>query len=181
MLEELDLTNMPLTAVLRDWMVANDWKDELEISEDGNKARVATIYLVNDQDHRVYLEVDEKADEFSVFVYSPFNVPGRRRAEVLDLINRIHGRTRLGRFWCSTDEEAKPLQFKITTDVEGAILSPEQIDVMIGSAVGTLKRYGSVLATVAMTDTSAAEAWSAHRAAEETNQQEEEVLGPAEL
>jgi hypothetical protein len=182
MLEELDLTNMPIITVLRDWMISEDWKDEIEISEDGNNATVSTIYLINDQDHRLYLETDEKSDEFAIFLYSPFNIPVARRSEILDVLNRVHGKMRLGRFCCPTGEKARELQFKVVIDVEGSSISTKQIDVMLGSALNGFRSYGPVFARVAMTNEPAETAWSDFEAAQKSMQEDdEEELGPMQL
>jgi hypothetical protein len=173
---------MPIITVLRDWMISEDWKDEIEISEDGNNATVSTIYLINDQNHRLYLETDEKADEFAIFLYAPFNIPVVRRSEILDVLNRVHGKMRLGRFCCPTGEKAGQLQFKVVIDVEGSSLSTKQIDVMLGSALSGFRRYGPVFARVAMTNEPAETAWRDFEAAQNSVQQDdEEELGPMQL
>ena len=182
MLEELDLTNMPITTVLRDWMISEDWKDEMEISEDGNNATVSTVFVINDQDHRLYLETDEKTDEFAIFLYSPFNIPAARRSEIFDIINRVHGKLRLGRFWCPTGDTARELQFKVVIDVEGSSISTKQIGVMLGSALQAFRQYGAVFARVAMTNEPAETAWNDFESEQKVaRQDDDEALGPAQI
>ena len=181
LLEELDLTNMPITAVLRNWMINEDWKDKIEISEDGNEATVATILTIKDQDHRLYIEVAEKSDVFFLYLYGHFNVPINRRTEVIQLINRAHGRIGLGRFHASMDEKPRPVQFKYLIDLEGSSLSTKQIDVMLASAASSCELYGPLFAKVAMTDVSAEDVWAEFLETERQQEEQQEALGPAQL
>lgn len=182
MLEELDLTDMPITTVLRNWMISEDWQDKIEISEDGNNATVSTVFVINDQDHRLFLETNEKSDELSVFLYSPFNIPAARRLAIVDIINRVHGRLRLGRFWCPTGEKPRELQFKVVIDVEGSSLSTEQVGIMLESAIHAFRQYGPVFARIALTSEVADSAWNDFLATQDVSQKEDdEPLGPAQI
>ncbi len=185
MAEEEQFDDMPLTKVVAAWMVSEEWEDDIGVSADRQAARVSTQFKINDQAHRLYFEIDEASETFSVFLYSPVNVPPSRMSDMARILNRINMRLRLGRLGCRDDEDANPVQFLVRIDVEGGALVPEQIGNMLGAGIGTMSQYGQLLAATALTKQSADALWSSfleEEAAEEAaNKETEEESGPSEL
>ena len=75
------------------------------------------------------------------------------------LLNRVNCRLALGRLACDDGSEARPVQFKISVDVEGTVLSPTMVNTLIGLGVATFKTYGSLLGACALTKRSLEELW----------------------
>jgi len=176
---------MPLTAALKEWMDSEGWDDEIEVAEDRGFSRVATSFSINDQPHKTFLEVNEKIERFSVYIYSPVNVPPARMPEMVRILNRINMRIGLGRLGCHDDDDSNPVQFLARIDVEGGSLSPTQIETMVNAAVGTFNPYGQLLAAVALTKQSGDALWKSYledeAAAEAARAKAEDEAGPSEL
>lgn len=184
-----DFSDMPLTAVLKQWMTEMEWGDEIEVNDDRNYGRVRTEYSIDNQDHRLFLEVDEKREWFSVFLYGPVNVPPPRRAIVADILNRVNLSLGIGRIACPLSDNPMPVQFLARIDVEGSTFTPNQIHNMLKPALGTYEEYGDLLTAAALTKQTADQLWenflaeqAAKEAAEnEANEFAENDEGPTEL
>jgi len=152
--------DMPITAALSQWLKQEDWKDEISVREDRKFAEVATTVNINEQTHRMYLEADETAEWISVFVYSPIKVPTAKIGEMARLINRVNMRITLGRLACPDIDEACPVQFLVRIDVEGGVVTPNQIDTMVGVSWEVFRMYGPMITAVALTKQSEAACWA---------------------
>lgn len=154
-----DETMTRLTEVLQSWLADREWDDEVQINADWTASRVVTRYLIGEQPHNLYIEVNEELEQLHMFLYSPFNVPAGRVAEITRVLNSINRSSLMGTVTCADNGEPTPIQYRVGIDVEGSALTPVQISNLL-SAVGCLAEvYSQVLATVAMTATSAEEAW----------------------
>jgi hypothetical protein len=168
---------MPLTKILKEWAVSENWKDDIEVNDDRSYSRIVTTYSIYNQPHRTLLEVAEKFERFSVFMYSPVSVPPARMADMTRILNRINTRLGLGRFACHDDEDSNPVQFLVRIDVEGGALAPQQITTMVKEAYWAFRPYGQLIATAALTKQSANDLWAkflAEEAAEEAAQKRKE-------
>jgi hypothetical protein len=113
---------------------------------------------INNQVHRLFLDVNEEAEQFFVYLYGPITVPPARMQDTLRILNRVNTRLTLGRFVCL--EETTAIQYMASIDVEGSWLSVEQIGIMVDAASSTFGFYGEVLAAVALTKQSADALWN---------------------
>ena len=160
MSEQKKYDQMPLTQVLKGWMTSEGWNDDIQAGGDQCSSRVVTRVAVNDQPHKMYLEVDEENSRFSVYLYSPVNVPPARMPEMVRILNRINMGLVLGRLGCSDDQDANPVQFMVAIDVEGGTLSLTQVTTLVSAAVGTYDIYGSLIAATALTKQSVDALWA---------------------
>lgn len=166
----------PLSSALRDFLIEQDWSDEIEFSEDRTTARVATSILIDGQPIRTFFEIDEEAETFGLYMYTPFSAPPSRMPDVARLLNRMNMRMRLGRLCCADDAESNPIQFKAAVDVEGSVLSARQIEIMLGAGTSTMERYLALLAKVSLTEEEVEAAWSAFLEREEAAERSKSSL-----
>lgn len=144
--------DMPITKVLKEWMVAKEWDDEIELSDNRRAARVLTSYDINNQSHRFFIDVDEDDQWFSVFMYSSFNVPITRITEMARTLNKINYAIQIvGRVACPDEDEPGPIQFRWTADLSNGSISKEQINYMVETPVGFFNFFGEVLASISLT------------------------------
>jgi len=162
-----DYHDMRLTGVLALWLKEQEWEDEVEIEDDRQFSRVRTHFDINDQAHRLFLECNERAERFFVYLYSPLKMPVSRIADTAIILNRINMRITLGRFACRDDGESQSVQFKSVIDVEGAEFATEQISNMASAAVEVFQHYGEVFTALALTKKLAKEIWDDFLNAEE--------------
>jgi hypothetical protein len=151
------------------------------VSPDRLVGRVSTTINVNQQPHRLYLEAYESDQVFAVFMYGPVNTPPARMAEMARIINRINMRTRIGSLGCHDDEDANPVQFRASIDVEGSALTPRQIGNLVGAAMSMFKRYDRLLAATALTGRSVDSLWNEFLEEDAARRSEESDAPPTEL
>jgi len=177
-----DLEGMPLAAVVQAWMDAEEWEDDLQISEDRSTSRVATQFGVDGQAYNLFIDTSEGDNVVEVYLYSPYKVPPARMEAVSRVLNRIHTRLNFGRLCCADDEDSNSVVFTDKVYVGDSKLSEAQITNMIRAATGTFASWGSLLAAVAMTKLPVEQLWKEHlaemKAAREAAKAEE---GPSEL
>ena len=53
-----DVSDMKLTSVLQQWMDQEEWKNEIQINDQGNGAVAVVNVGINDQTYRLFLETD---------------------------------------------------------------------------------------------------------------------------
>lgn len=183
--KDSNFDDLPITKVVAAWLVSENWEDEIDVADDRKAARVSTQFGINNQSHRLFFEIDEASETFSVFFYSAVNIPPARMPDTVRVLNRINMRLRLGRLGCHDDEDANPVQFLARIDVEGGALVPDQVRNMLGAGIATMKQYSQLLAAAALTRQSADRLWAEfleEEAAEEAaNKKIEEESGPSEL
>ena len=173
--------DMPLTKSLKDWLTSKEWNDEIEIDEGRKASRVQTVVGIENQGHKLFLEVKEDTDRFSVYMYSPFNVSPAKMPEMARVLNRINISNALGRLACSDDDDANPVQFHSIVDVEGGALSVTQIDTMVSASIHAFERYGELLAAVALTKQSGNALWKSFLKEQAAASKVSEDAGPSEL
>ena len=159
MSEDDTYADMPLTAILKKWMDQKGWVDEINIDDARQNAQVATRLTVENQPHRLYFDADEQARQFSLTLYTPFNVPTTRMSDVALILNRINCRLRIGHFACWDDDEPNPIRFRIAIDAEGGTLGAGQIETMLNMAGSTLADHSEILAVLALTKQPADIVW----------------------
>ena len=152
--------DMPLTNVLSEWLIQEEWEDEIEVQDDRKSSHVVTSMSIEYQSHKMYLEADETKEWLSVYLYGPVKVPPDRFGEMSRLLNLINHRLGLGRIVCIDEEDGKRVQFLARVDVEGSVLRPKQIDNLVRAACGTFRNYGSIIAAIAITKQSAQDGWA---------------------
>jgi len=173
---------MPLTAVLQQWLDAEEWQDEIEIDDDRKNSSLVTKFVINDQAHRLFLEAHEETKTFCVYLYSPFNVPPARIADMVRILNRINfSYAKAGRLACNDDKESNPVQFQRVIVVEGSSLVPKQIGVMASEAVDVFNVFGELLAAIALTKQPVEDLWSNHIEEMQKEEEAEQVQSPTEL
>ena len=174
MTQDIDTSDMRLTTVLKEWLKQNEWDDEIEINDDRDFAEIATNYLIGGQKYQLYLEANELTECFDVYLYSPFDVPPARMADMTRILNRINLRLGIGRLCCIDDEEANPVQYKEGIDVDAAPFAPDHIDNMLAAGGSIFEHHSQLLTTVALTDVSADAAWSKFLEEEKRKEDEKE-------
>jgi hypothetical protein len=163
----MDSAPMVLTTTLTEWLRQREWEDVPDIDTVRMFARVETAMEVDSQVLKVYLEADEKAERFLVYLYSPFNVPPDRFREVAGIVNRVNVYLSVGRFCVSDERDAIPVQFMASIDVEGSMLTTTQIENLLGYGINAFERFGRLLATLSVTDIALEDAWANFLADEE--------------
>ena len=176
-----DISNMKLTSVLKKWMDQEEWKDEIQLDDQGNRARVDVNVGINNQGHRFILQTDEKGEVFTVTLLSPFSVPPARMADMSRILNRLNLGLTFGRLYCPDDAESNPVAFEHSIDVEGSELVPKQISNMMGAATGTFAGREELLAAVALTKQPIDALWANFLEEQEKREKESEESGPSEL
>ena len=181
MAKKTDVSDMKLTSVLKEWMDQEELKNEIQINDQGNGAVVVVNVGINDQSHRLFLETDEDGEVFTIALFTPFNVPAARMADMSRILNRLNGRIRFGKLVCDDDEDSNRLSFQQAIDVEGSTLVPKQISNMMVAAMGTLDSQGELLAAVALTKQPIDALWADFLEEFKKEETEEEESGPSEL
>lgn len=175
-----DYEDMPLTQVVAQFFNDEKWTDDITVSDDRNSSTVETGLNIENQSYKLYLEANEEGEVFSVYVYTPFNVPPNRIVATAKILNRINfTRLRLGRLAVLENGEPNPIQFGCSIDVEGGTLAPKQIGTVIGVCF-SLGRFHQLLSAVALTKMSEDKLWEEF-VDEERKSQEEESDGPNQL
>ena len=143
--------------VMQQYLAQEGWGDEIAIDEDDD-ALIKTTLSFDGQTHPLYIEGLTSIQNFKVHLYSSFSVPPHRQDEIAILLNFINVRLFLGRFALRISDEAAPIQFLSSFDMEEGEMSAKMIFNMVGAGVHALSRYRDSLAAVALTKTSAREA-----------------------
>lgn len=156
--------SMSLTNVLRAWAESVGWSDEIVEDHESQSAQLASQYGIKKQTHKLYFEIEEKPKLFSVYLYTPYNVPRDRIVDMSIILNRINSRLVMGRLAVHDDGEDNPVQFQVTVDVEGSSLGTQQITNMLSAGGWAFSTYGQLLTAIALTQQPVEEAWSAFRA-----------------
>ena len=143
--------------VMQQYLAYEGWDDDIAIAEDGD-ASIKTTMRFDGQTHQLYLEGWASIQTFKVYLYSSFSVPPHRHDEIAILLNFINLRLGLGRFALRYCDDAAPIQYLASADVEEGEMSVKMITNMIGAGVHALCRYRDFLAAVALTKTTAKEA-----------------------
>lgn len=152
---------MPLTEIIQNFLSDRDWKDKIHISNDATESTVATkMILADGQPYNLFIETREKLQDIAIFLYSPYSVTPSRISEVSRLLNIINIGVRIGRFACLDDGDNNAVQFCVRFDFEGSACTARQLDVMLDSAASVFGKYGPAIATVALTRTTAKDAFA---------------------
>ena len=175
------VSNMKLTSVLKEWIDQEEWKGEIQIDDEGNGALFETRVGINNQGHRLILQVDENDEVFTVTLFSPFNVPPARMADMARILNRLNVGLKFGKFCCYDDAESNPVSFEHAIDVEGSELVPQQIGNMVGPVMGAFARSEELLAAVALTKQPIDALWANFLEEGERGEETQEESGPSEL
>jgi hypothetical protein len=159
---EVDPQKMPITAAVAEFLEINKWKDKININD--KKSRTTLEYTMKSRGtkYKMFIEAQEEYERISVYAYTTFEVPPARMGEMARLINIINMVQHFGRFGCADDDESNAVQFCLTYDVEGGSITGKQIDLMADEAMRWYDRWYSLLASVALTKTTAKEAWATH-------------------
>lgn len=155
-----DFDDMPITKVVAQFMNEEGWEDEILVAEDRHSSTIETTLNLAKQPYRLYLESNEVGEVFGVWMYSPYNVPAERVAELSVIINRINrSRLRLGRLAVTDDGADNPIQFGYSIDIEGGVISPKQISTLVNFCFW-LERFHQLLASVSLTKIPADDLWA---------------------
>ena len=162
MKEKDDIYEMKMTSTLRSWLVRESLDESrIETERDGDLilARINTGVIISGLSYGLSLWVEEYAQHFHLHVEGPWEVCSDRVQDVLGILERINERIPFGELICGNDGEVHFVQYSVGADAERGPFTLKHIDDMIRLGVGTLHRHRSLLATVAMTNTSTKEAW----------------------
>ena len=152
--------DMPLAKVLHDWLEDIGWDAEQEISKDRESSRVIARVNMSGQSYRVYIETEEPRHLAEVRVYGPINVPPERMDIAARVLNRVNTTMVVGRLAVDDDDEANPVQFRASIDVEGSILTIKQIYSMLSAGHASMAYVSAMIAVVALTERSLEECWA---------------------
>mgnify|MGYP006077385931 CR=1 FL=1 len=154
-----DFSDMPLTQVVQKYTKLQEWGDEIEVNEERTNSELGSSIGINNQACRFYIQVDENSEQIKVFLYTPFSVPPSRMPEVARLLNIINSYSRLGCFACADDDESNPIRFLAIIDVEGGVVSVEQIATMMSAAVQRMEGYFELFSVLTFTKRKALAVW----------------------
>jgi hypothetical protein len=181
----MEVLGMKLGSVLKTFVDEVGWKEQIEVGDDGNVARVMVKFGIENQPYPLFLETDERAEIFTITVVSPLNVPPARMADMARILNRLNCGIRTGRLWCYDDEDSNNVCYQQAIDMEGTKLVPMQIHNLISAAISTFKGRATLLAAVALTQQPIDALWAEYveqdAGQQETSAAEEEQAGPTEL
>jgi hypothetical protein len=145
-----------LSNVVRAFLAEHDLEDEVTV--DGHTSQVSTYVSIHEQPFKLYIEVDERQQLLSVFIYSPIRVPLCRLPETVQFLNKANTAAAMGRFAIDDDGEANPVQWMCTYDLEGGTITPRQIELMVGYGTHAFRSCWRGIVSVAILDASADEA-----------------------
>lgn len=172
-----DYEDMQITKVISQYLIDEEWTDEIVVSDDRSSSTVKTVLNIENQGYELYIEAIEMGEVFNVYAYTPFNVPPNRIDATAKILNRINRtRLRLGRLAVLDNGEPSQIQFHCSIDLEGGSLVPKQIGTIIGLCF-SLGRFHQLLSAVALTKISEDKLWEEFVEEEERlakEQQEEE-------
>ena len=161
--EKIDISEKKMASILRSWAareLVDGRKIETKIDGDWKLSRVDTSYVMSGQRYCLSLWVEEHAQHFHLHVEGPWNVRPERVENVLRTIDRINERLPFGELVCGNDGDVYFVQYSVGANAQGGQFTLKHMDDLIDLGARTLDRYGSLLATVALTNTSAKKAWS---------------------
>lgn len=153
--------DMPLTAVVAQFLNNEEWEDEISVSEDRLRATVSTTIGIQSQPYRLFFEIYEDDQRVSVFLYSPFTVPPERAAAMARILNRINFQLTFGRLAFQDEGEAEPIQFLAVIDADSSSLSVQQVSILL-SFCFSMDRFHELLSAVAMTKIPEDQLWKEH-------------------
>src|SRR4051794_5770820 len=93
-----------LTNVVRAFLAEQEWNDEVTV--DGFTSQVSANVPIHEQAFRLYIDVNESTQLFSVLLYSPINVSPARLSEVLLFLNKANYDSTVGKF--SVEDDGDP-------------------------------------------------------------------------
>lgn len=168
-----------LVTALQQFMDAEGWDDSIQTNETGTRFTVATSMLISEQKHRLFIEIEPPTHIF-VFFYTYFLVPRSRLDVTTRIINRLNTQLLFGRLAVDDGPKPRPVQFRTGLHLEEALLTPSQIDAMIGLGVSTFQMHEKILALACFTERSVDEIWAEHErlAAEEESSEWSSVKVP---
>jgi len=144
---------MRLADKVQDWLDEQDWEDAIERDEVAQTAELHTIYRVQNQPCDLFINTIEEKHWISLFLYLPFRARNEKRADVMQLCNRINATySQFGSLHVLPNSR---IRFRHTLDVEGAELSTIAIQRMLEAAGQLIDHFLSDLAAVALTSLTA--------------------------
>ena len=167
-MQEENFDGMPIAAAVRAFLDAKNWRDDtIEVNEDRNRSTVATSLLIDEQEHRLFIEGDETNQQLHVFFYTPYNCLRSRMDVMARILNRCNTALCFGRLAVDDGPTPRPIQFKVGITPQAGSISSDQIDHLVGLGVSTFRSYGELLICAAMTKRGLEDLWMEHLAAEE--------------
>ena len=154
-----EIHGMPLTQIIKSWMVKEGWNDELEIDIDTSTSRISTKMRIEDQSYRLYIDVNEQQKTIDLYLYTPFDVPPKRHDAMAIILNQVNYRNAAGRFGFNYDRTANPVQYLLRIDAEYSQPTLNQISYSLSQACTNAGRFHQLLAATAMTELDANELW----------------------
>lgn len=170
---EIDESDMPITAAIVEFLSIQEWDDKIIIDENQNEGNLRFKMTINGQSHQFYIESHESNDFITVYTYSVFTVPPKKMPEMSRLLNLININLSIGRVACSDDDDNNAVQYKLRYDVTGGKCSGKMINLAVDSATYAFRTYGEAMASVALTKTTAKEAWAAYVASQEQGDEDD--------
>ena len=175
MKKTIDCVDMPITAVLQNFLTSEGVDNDLQIDVDSEGSHVITYIDIDKRKYGLRLRANEKIEVFQVFIESPLKVPTDRIAEMCKIVNLINMGSPLGALFCMEGSDGYILQHRTGLLVNIGMFGGSQINDMMMVGADLFSCFGELLTTVSATKTSAEEAWSKF-----LSEQQEQVDQPAE-
>lgn len=145
---------MSLKFLLEEAMKNWEWEDQVETNEENNSHSVSTLYHIDGNAYRMYIEAHENSHLVKLFLYSPVSIPDKRHDEACVVINRLNKSVYSG----FIDLLGENIRYMHIVDVEGFQPDVQLVSNMRAAAGSAFRpEIAQALGTLAFTKLSAAE------------------------
>ncbi len=142
------------------------WTDEYEVdSEKKTISLTATLDITPEQKGRLIIEARDELDIVDVYFYYDLKCKETKLEQMALLLNGIHVRWHFGRFEVFPDGYVR---WRHRVDFEGSQPTGLSLERIVGPGWDATGKFADVIAAVALTKLSAAEALEEYDAQEET-------------
>lgn len=146
-----------LSEVVREFMSARGWEDELEFDPAEGKTALNTgINLGEQSGGRLIVEAYDQARFIDVFIYFGIKCKESKYEEMCILLNELHARNNYGRFQCFRGEGH--IRWMHRVDFEGGSPTGRSVEVIVGPGWDVAGHFAGPIAAVALTKQTAFEA-----------------------
>jgi hypothetical protein len=158
--------------LLEEFLMAREWEDELEVDAENGVTSLRTRLNLGVQTARLTVTASDRSDLLDVLIHFDIKCRPDKHEQMAVLCNALHERMNYGRFQVS--EDSFILWFH-RVDFEGSTPTALSINNIVGPGWDLAKNFGEVIAAVALTRQSAAEALQEYDEAKKSDEVPEEL------
>lgn len=173
--KQLDLMNY--TKVMKEFLEAREWTDDLEIDPNTSVVSLGTGINIGSQSGRLIIEANNRTCIVEVFIYYELKCKEAKRPQMVSLLNGIHQRWSFGRFVVFPEGH---IRWQHRVDFEDANPSGKSINNIVQPGWDAVGFFADAISAVALTKQTAEEALSEYDAAQ-LDSSASDVEAPSEL